>query len=114
MVVTVEKWGRVALLKLKGQLVHPEGDTELRKRFREILEEQSDPFFVIDMSGVPYCDSAGLGELIACVKRAREAGGDIKFADLNNRVSDTFMLLGMSQIVDIYASTAEAFGAYTA
>jgi len=112
MVVNIEELGAVTLVKMKGQLVHPDGDAELRERFKEALDKGKSKF-VFDLAGVPYCDSAGLGEMIACVKRAREAGGDVKFAGLNQRVSDTFMLLGMGQIVEIYGSTTEAIGYYT-
>ena len=32
---------------------------------------------VIDLSGVPFMDSSGLGVIVACLKRLRESGGDL-------------------------------------
>jgi anti-sigma B factor antagonist len=47
-------------------------------RFREALGElAAKPKLLIDMSAVPFVDSAGLGALIGGIRRAREAGGDV-------------------------------------
>src|ERR1700738_1564669 len=50
-------------------------------QFRQILAELvSSPRLVIDMSGVVFIDSAGLGALIGGIRRAREGGGDVVLA----------------------------------
>jgi len=47
-------------------------------QFREALGElASKPKLLIDMSDVPFVDSAGLGALIGGIRRAREVGGDV-------------------------------------
>ncbi len=47
-------------------------------QFRQALAElASNPRILIDMSGVPFLDSAGLGALIGGIRRARELGGDV-------------------------------------
>lgn len=47
-------------------------------QFRESLGElASKPKLLIDMSEVPFVDSAGLGALIGGIRRAREVGGDV-------------------------------------
>jgi anti-sigma B factor antagonist len=50
---------------------------ELRKRLEELLAEGVCRF-VIDLSAVPFLDSAGLAVLVGLLKRARTAGGDVK------------------------------------
>ena len=50
-------------------------------QFRQTLAElASSPQLLIDMSGVPFVDSAGLGALIGGIRRARELGGDVAVA----------------------------------
>ena len=47
-------------------------------QFREALADIGGPTrLLIDLSGVPFLDSAGLGALIGGVRRAREVGGDV-------------------------------------
>src|SRR5437763_15242971 len=47
-------------------------------QFREVLGElASKPKLLIDMSDVPFVDSAGLGALIGGIRRAREVGADV-------------------------------------
>src|SRR4051794_41262426 len=50
-------------------------------QFRQALAElASTPRLLIDMSGVPFVDSAGLGALIGGIRRAPELGGDVAVA----------------------------------
>ena len=47
-------------------------------QFRESLADLSTrPKLLIDMSDVPFVDSAGLGALIGGIRRSREVGGDV-------------------------------------
>lgn len=47
-------------------------------QFREALGQLANtPKLLIDMSEVPFVDSAGLGALIGGIRRAREVGGDV-------------------------------------
>ena len=50
-------------------------------QFRQALADlASAPRLLIDMSAVPFLDSAGLGALIGGIRRARELGGDVAVA----------------------------------
>src|ERR687894_1522240 len=80
-------------------------------QFREALGElASKPKLLIDMSEVPFVDSAGLGALIGGIRRAREAGGDV--AVCCNRPTLTRLLhtTGFDRIV-IVADSLEAAAA---
>src|SRR5215210_7232187 len=71
-------------------------------QFREALGElASEPKLLIDMSEVPFVDSAGLGALIGGIRRAREAGGDVA-------VCCNLHTTGFDRIVTVTDTVAEA------
>ncbi len=66
------------------------------------------PKMVVDLTGVEYLDSTGLGVLIGGLKRARERDGDLKLVCDNTRILRIFEITGLTKIFDIYRSSADA------
>ena len=84
-------------------------------QFREALGElASRPKLLIDMSEVPFVDSAGLGALIGGIRRAREAGGEV--AVCCNRPTLTRLLhtTGFDRIVTVAETVEDAAAALLA
>jgi anti-sigma B factor antagonist len=63
---------------------------------------------IVDLSGVEYLDSTGLGVLIGGLKRARERDGDLKLLCDNPRILRIFEITGLTKIFDIHRTEAEA------
>ncbi len=66
---------------------------------------------VRDAGEMDYIDSAGLGVLIALLKRATEHGGDIRIARLGNKARMVFEITRAFKIFEIFDSVDEALGA---
>ena len=66
---------------------------------------------VVDLTGVEYLDSTGLGVLIGGLKRARERDGDLKLICDNLRILRIFEITGLTKIFDIHSSQDEALQA---
>jgi anti-sigma B factor antagonist len=76
--------------------------------FQDFAHADKSEALIVDMSGVPYIDSAGLGSLIsAYVTREREAR-KLAFAGVNARVKMVMTVCGVDQLFQTYASVAEA------
>lgn len=78
-------------------------------QFREALADLSSrPRLLIDMSEVPFVDSAGLGALIGGIRRARETGGNV--AVCCNRATLVRLLhtTGFDRIVTVTETVEEA------
>ena len=74
--IHVEETGTYTLCRPVGEL-----DAYTVGQFRESLVElATKPRLLIDLSEVPFMDSAGLGALIGGIRRAREAEGDVSVA----------------------------------
>jgi anti-sigma B factor antagonist len=76
--------------------------------FRDFAHADTSEALIVDFSGVPYIDSAGLGSLIgAYVSREREARR-LVLAGVNDRVKTVMAVTGVDQLFETYASVAEA------
>ncbi len=63
---------------------------------------------VLNLSGVTYIDSGGLGTLVALYTTARNTGGSIKLANLTQRVGDLLQVTKLVTIFDIYDNEDQA------
>ena len=78
-------------------------------QFREALGElSSKPKLLIDMSEVPFVDSAGLGALIGGIRRAREVGGDVAVCCNRPTLVRLLHTTGFDRIVTVADTLAEA------
>jgi anti-sigma B factor antagonist len=66
---------------------------------------------VVDLSGVDFLDSAGLGLLVALLKRVSERGGDLKIAGLQKKVRMVFEITRAFKVFEIFETTQEAMQA---
>jgi len=64
---------------------------------------------VVDLAGVEFMDSSGLGALIASLKTTRQAGGDLRIAAPNEQVALVLQLSNVDRILRPYADADEAF-----
>lgn len=82
-------------------------------QFRQSLAElASKPRLIIDMSGVPFVDSAGLGALIGGIRRARELGGDVVVSCNRPSLIRTLRTTGFDRIVTMTETVDEAKAAF--
>lgn len=83
-------------------------------QFREALGElASEPKLLIDMSDVPFVDSAGLGALIGGIRRAREAGGDVAVCCNRPTLVRLLHTTGFDRIVTVTDTVTEAAASLT-
>ncbi len=70
--------------------------------FREALGSvAAAPRLLIDLSSVPFMDSAGLGALIGGIRRAREAGGEVAVACARPTLTRLLHTTGFDRIVPV-------------
>jgi len=81
-------------------------------QFRQALAElASSAHLLIDLSGVPFVDSAGLGALIGGIRRVRELGGDVAVACPRPTLTRLLRTTGFDRIVTVTATVEESLAA---
>jgi anti-sigma B factor antagonist len=79
--------------------------------FQALVRAEKAPVVIIDLTNVPYVDSAGIGSLMgAHVSRQRD-GHSLALAGVNQRVKDALEVTRVLQFFSVYSSVAEAEGA---
>lgn len=63
--------------------------------------EKGHKAFVIDLGGVDYIDSSGLGMLVAIQKKALQNGGGVVIKGLHGLVKELFELTRLNKVFDI-------------
>jgi anti-sigma B factor antagonist len=91
----------VTVLDLSGRIDLGEGSVTLRDTVRKLLEEGRKKI-VLNLAGVSYIDSSGLGELIAAYVTANNRGATLKLLNLTKRVDDLMQITKLATVFDVY------------
>ncbi|MFH1742747.1 MAG: STAS domain-containing protein, partial [bacterium] len=68
--------------------------------------------FVVDLKELSYISSAGLGVLMGMLQEVREHDGDLKVANMSDKIRNLFDMLGFSRLVRIYEGVDKAVEAF--
>jgi anti-sigma B factor antagonist len=107
MKATVRDIGKVAVLDLSGKITIGEGDVVLREKVTELLDAGR-LNVLLNLGKVSYMDSAGIGELVACYKRAKEKNGTVKLLNPTGKVYDLLQLTKLEEVFETFADEKEA------
>ena len=106
---TREKEG-IAILDLKGRLVV--GDASLlRERVNEVTAGGKTNV-ILNLAGVDYIDSTGLGTMVICFTSLQKAGGALKLYNLNRRNIELLLLTKLSTIIELFGAEQEAINSF--
>lgn len=94
-----------------GRIVFGEESAVLRDTVKKLLLTSKRT--VLNLAGITYIDSGGLGTLVGLYTSARNAGGALKLANLTPRVGDLLQVTKLVTIFEIFSNekeAAESFG----
>lgn len=68
---------------------------------------------VVDLGGVTYMDSAGLGQLVNAMKLARKAGGDLRLCALSEETLRVFETTRLNKEMALFPTRQVAVASWT-
>jgi anti-sigma B factor antagonist len=105
--IAVEAGDGYVLCRPVGEL-----DAYTVAQFREALTDlAAHRYVLIDLSEVPFMDSAGLGALIGGIRRARDNDGDVAVACNRPALTRLLHTTGFDRLVPVCESVEEAVAA---
>jgi len=113
MQITERAVGDVMILDLKGKITLGEGDEMLKDKVNSLVN-QGQRKIVLNLAGVPYLDSAGLGEVVRAYTTVSRQGGSLKLLNLTKRITDLLSITKLLTVFDTFDSEDEAVRSFSA
>ena len=107
--VEVTKQDGAAVLRVTGEI-----DVATAPRLREqvvALVAEGATRLVVDLEGVDFIDSTGLGALVGALKRVRTQGGELAIVCTKDRLLKVFEITGLVRVFDIHDTVDAAVAA---
>lgn len=109
--ITKRRVGDITILDLKGKLTIGDGAEVLRDTVASLVF-QGERKIVLNLAGVPYMDSGGLGELVRCSMAARKVEGAVKLTNLTSKITDLLAITKLLSVFDAFETEAEALASF--
>ena len=103
--------GDVTILDMSGEVRIGEGAVSLRDSIRQ-LADQGKKKVLLNLAGVKYMDSTGVGELIANYTTVTRQGGQLKLLNLTDRIQNLLVITKLLTVFDAYDNEAEALKSF--
>jgi anti-sigma B factor antagonist len=105
--------GDVTILDLKGKMTLGEGDELLKDKVNSLMH-RGHKHLLLNLGGVPYIDSAGLGEIVRSYTTISRQGGKMKLLNVTKRIEDLLSITKLLTVFDTYDSEEEALQSFVA
>ena len=105
--ITEKQIDSVTVLDFVGRITLGDESNQLRTKIKETLGKGKSQI-VLDLAGVSYIDSAGLGMLMAGYTSAQNQGATLKLANLTKRFNELLNITKLVTIFDTYDSVEAA------
>jgi anti-sigma B factor antagonist len=103
--------GDVMILDVTGKLTIGEGDELLKDKINSLIQ-QGHKKLILNLEGVPYVDSAGLGEIVRTYTTVSRQGGNLKLLNLTKRIEDLLSITKLLTVFDTYDTEQEALNSF--
>jgi anti-sigma B factor antagonist len=96
---------------MSGKITIGEGSVALRTAIRRVLEEGKRRI-LLNLAGVSYIDSSGIGELVSSYTAIGKDGGQLKLLNLTQKLQDLLAITKLLTVFDVYENEAEALNSF--
>jgi anti-sigma B factor antagonist len=99
--ITQTEQNDITIVTLAGEITLDDGDLAFGRHIDQLIAAGGRKM-VVDLSGVSYIDSAGVGMLVAESQRVSAQGGSMRLAHLTARSHHLLAMLKLKFVFEIY------------
>jgi anti-sigma B factor antagonist len=106
---TISQKSNFILLELQGELLDAFSAKEMLEKVDELLSETKESKdIIIDLHGLNFMNSTGLGVLIKVLTKARNNGGEVVITRVEKRVKDLLVITKLNSVFKVVETLKEA------
>src|ERR1700693_3809395 len=99
--------GDITVLDMNGRITIGEGSVAMRSAIRRLLEEGKKKI-LLNLAGVGYIDSSGIGELVSSYTAINKESGQLKLLSLTEKLRDLLTITKLLTVFDAYETESDA------
>ena len=103
--------GKVGVLALSGNMMGGPETQEVHEKIKSLLSDEIKNI-VIDLSGVKWMNSSGLGILMASLTSIEQAKGELKLACVADKVQSLLMITQLMKVFQTYETVDRAVASF--
>lgn len=96
----------VTVVEVSGRMIGGEETSLLRERIKWLFHSTTN--VILNLSGITFIDSAGLGTLVSMWTSSKSVGRVLKLASVQGKVKQVLEVTRLNSIFEIYDNTEEA------
>jgi anti-sigma B factor antagonist len=100
----------VLVIELRADNLDASNVREFRDAVQALMQQHTR--VVLDMAGVKFVDSSGLGALISCLRQLNSRRGDFRLCEMSGTVRALFELMRMHRVFNIHDSRVDAIASF--
>ncbi len=101
----------VSILEPKGKIMGGPDATLLHEKLHECID-QGKKKVIINLAGVDWMNSTGLGILISGLTTLKNNGGELKLANVTDKIQSLLTITKLVTVFEAYDSTEEALKSF--
>ena len=104
--------GDVTIVSVTGDItLNKGGDVLLKDKINSLLQ-QGNKKLLLDLGGVSYVDSSGLGQLVQVYTTTANNGGTLKLLNVGKRLSDLLVVTKLVTVFDSHDNEKDALASF--
>jgi len=111
--VSTRALGRVVVVDAVGRLTLSDSRTRLRDLIH-VFCGNGHKQFLLNLAGVDFMDSDGMGELVRCYSVVRQRGGEMKLVQVSKKVQELLQITRLATLFEIYGEELAALQTFSA
>jgi len=103
--------GDITILDMDGKVTLGEGSVALRTTIRRLLGEGKKKI-ILNLAGVGYVDSSGIGEFVSSFTAVNKEDGTLKLLNLTQKIQDLLAITKLLTVFDVFENEGEALSSF--